>query len=93
MTFKLYRESGLPIILEPEEVHELKTLELQGRWTELEQRIQELKDTGDLTSMLVEGASISEMKLFLTTIDSESTFEINFENNSIAIKDGRKSNT
>jgi hypothetical protein len=92
MVFRLFRDSGLPIILEKEETHTIKTLDVQGRWTELDDYYAELKNSGDLTEIMIEADSMEELKLFLTTIDDTFEFRINFAKKFIAIMDqGRDS--
>jgi hypothetical protein len=92
MIFKLSRESGLPIMLEEEEIHCIKTLEVQGRWTEVEDYCKELRDSDDLKVITIEATTIEELKLFLTTLDDANRFIINFETKTIIVEDGGNSN-
>lgn len=87
MIFRLSRDSGLPIALEEDEAHVIKTLEAQGRWDELENYIAELRDSDGLKVLAVEADTIEELKFFLTTIDNNFEFIINFEKKTIRIAD------
>lgn len=87
MVFRLFRDSGLPIVLDEEESHAIKTLEAQGRWSELDIIYDELKKSDDLKEIRIEAESMEELKLFLTTIDDTFEFRINFEKKYIAIED------
>lgn len=87
MIFKVRRGSGLPLMLEPEEVRELRKLEEQGRWTEYDYLQKELRGNDDLKEITIEVATLAELKLFLITIDDENTFDIDFEREFITIRD------
>lgn len=92
MTFRLFRASGLPLILEEEEIHTIKTLDAQGRWEELSHYERELRDNGDLTELNIEANDLGELKFFLESIDKENRFTIDFERMLIEIQDqGRDS--
>jgi len=87
MIFRLFRDSGLPILLEEDEAHTIKTLEAQGRWDELDYFYDELKHQDGLKEIAIEADTMEELKLFLTTIDDTFEFRINFEKKIIAIMD------
>jgi hypothetical protein len=88
MIFKLFRDSGLPIALDEEEAHTIKTLEAQGRWSELDNYYAELKNLDGLKEIIIEADTLEELKLFLTTLDDNFEFRINFGKKYIAIMDG-----
>jgi hypothetical protein len=88
MIFRLFRDSGLPILLEEDEAHTIKTLEAQGRWSELDNYYEELKNQDGLKEITIEANTIEELKFFLTTIDDTFEFRINFEKKYVAIMDG-----
>jgi hypothetical protein len=88
MIFKLSRESGLPIVMEEDEVHTIKTLEAQGRWTEVEDYCKELRQGEDLKVISIEADTMEELKLFLTTLEDDYNFIINFKHKTIVIEDG-----
>jgi len=87
MIFRLFRESGLPLILEEEEVHTIKTLEAQGRWTELDDLYHDLRKSDDLKEMRVEANSLGELRFCLEAIDDEHDFIIDFKRMLIIIQD------
>lgn len=87
MIFRLFRDSGLPILLDEDESHTIKTLEAQGRWDELDNYYHELKQADGLKEITIEADTMEELKLFLTTIDDTFEFRINFEKKFIAIMD------
>lgn len=87
MTFRLTRSSRLPVMLEPDEIHMMQTLELQGRWIELEDYEKELREGDGLKSLNIEIDKLEELKMFLTTIEPCITFLIDFENMYITIMD------
>lgn len=88
MVFRLFRDSGLPIVLDEDETHTIQTLEIQGRWTELDDLYSELKNSDDLKEISFEAHTMEELMLFLTTIDNHFDYRINFEKKYIAIMDG-----
>lgn len=88
MIFKLFRDSGLPILLEEDEAHTIKTLEAQGRYTELDDYYADLKNQDGLKEITIEANTLEELKFFLTTIDNTFEFRINFEHKYVAIMDG-----
>lgn len=87
MTFRLFRASGLPLLLEPEEVHTLKTLDAQGRWTELSEYERELRDNEDVKEINIEADNLNELKFVLEGFDSENRFVIDFKFMIIQIED------
>lgn len=87
MVFRLFRDSGLPIVLDEDEAHVIKTLEAQGRWSELDNYYAELKESDGLKEIMIEADTMEELKLFLTTIDDNFEFRINFGKKFIAIMD------
>lgn len=92
MIFRLFRDSGLPILLEEEEAHTIKTLEAQGRWSELDIVLHDLKNSDDLKEIKIEAHTMEELQLILITIDNGHDFRINFEKKFVAIMDqGRDS--
>lgn len=87
MTFRLIRSSGLPLLLEEEEVHTLKTLDAQGRWTELSEYERELRDNDDIKELQIDADNLNELKFVLQGFDSENRFTIDFELMIIQIED------
>ena len=92
MTFRLSRESGLPIVMEEDEIHTINTLEAQGRWTEVEDYCKELRDGEDLKTLIIEVDTIEELMLFLTTLEDNYSFIVNFKHKTIIIEDGGRAN-
>lgn len=87
MIFKLSRVSGLPIVLDEDEAHTIKTLEAQGRWAELDDMYDQLRKSDDLKEISIEADTMEELKLFLTTLEDNFEFIINFERKTIRIAD------
>lgn len=88
MIFTVTRASGLPLMLEPEEVIELGTLDVQGRWIELEDYEKQLREGDGLVSLMIEVHRVEELKIFLTTVDPNNTVTIDFNRMTIVIDDG-----
>ena len=87
MIFRVFRASGLPLVLEEEELHTIKTLEAQGRWTELDDLQHDLRKNEDLKEIKIEAHSLGELKFFLEAIDNEHEFVIDFKRMIIIIQD------
>lgn len=87
MIFKLSRASGLPIVLEEDEVQEIKRLENQGRWTELDELHTMLRQSEDLKEIRIETSSLGELRFLLEAIDDEHDFLIDFKRMLIIIQD------
>ena len=89
MIFKVSRASKLPLVLEEEELHAMLTLELQGRWVELDDYIKEIKQQdSSATDMFFECHSLADLKIFLTTIDPNNQYTLDFQQMTILIEDG-----
>lgn len=92
MIFRLFRASGMPLVLEDEEIHTLETLDAQGRWEELSDYEKELRDSGDIKEIKLEANSLVELRFALEAIDNRNQFLIDFERMIIMIQDqGRDS--
>lgn len=87
MIFKLSRASGLPIVLEEDEVQEINRLEAQGRWTELDELHTTLRQSEDLKEIRIETSSLGELRFLLEAIDDEHDFLIDFKRLLIIIQD------
>jgi hypothetical protein len=88
MIFKVSRASRLPLALEEEELHHMFTLELQGRWVELDDYITELKKQDGPLNMFFECHSLVDLKIFLQTIDPNNKYTLDFQEMTILIEDG-----
>lgn len=88
MIFKVIRASNLPLVLEDEELHAMLTLELQGRWIELDDYIKELKQQDGPLSQFIDVHSMADLKIFLRTVDPNNLFTLDFEHMTITIEDG-----
>lgn len=92
MIFRVFRASGMPLMLEEDEVHALATLDAQGRWEELTHYEKELRDSDDLKEIRIEAENLKELRFALEAIDSHNRFTLDFENMIIEIQDqGRDS--
>jgi hypothetical protein len=88
MIFRVSRASRMPLVLEEEELHYMFTLELQGRWVELDDYIKELKEQDGPLEMLFECHTLADLKIFLTTVDPNNQYTLDFQQMSILIEDG-----
>lgn len=88
MIFRVSRASKMPLVLEEEEIHAMLTLELQGRWIELDDYIKEIKQQDGATEMFFECHMLADLKIFLTTVDPNNQYTLDFEQMSIIIEDG-----
>lgn len=92
MIFRVFRSSGLPLVLEPEELDALDLLEKEGRWTEYDHYQKELRNNDGLVDMMVEAHSLEELRFFLDAIDPHNAVILDFKNMIVTIMDnGRDS--
>lgn len=87
MTFKFRRASGLPILLEPQELHAMETLQAQGRWEELDDYEHELRSEDNLCTLLVEVGKIDELEYFIKSLYDTHPVKLNFDTKEALILD------
>jgi len=87
MVLTVTRASGLPICLEPEEEHALKTLEEQGRWIELEHFERDLRKSDVIKELKVECVQLEELILLLSSLNCPYPITIDFNKRTATILD------